>query len=149
MYILSNLSKSKLKGVHPDLIKVFTVAINNSPYDFRITHGVRTAEEQNRLYQIGRTIKGRKVTNCDGYIRKSNHQAKSDGLGYAVDIFICGAYVNGKYVKYTTSEGYDVKKLIPVAEHIKEVAKSLNIPITWGGDWKTFKDFPHFELKQK
>lgn len=146
MYKLSKLSKIKLQGVHPDLIKLFTEAIKKSPYDFRITHGVRTAEEQYKLYQIGRTIKGRKVTNCDGYIKKSNHQAKADGYGYAVDIFICGKYIDGKYIKYTTSEGYDVRKLILVAEHIKEVAKNLNIPITWGGDWKRFKDFPHFEL---
>ena len=29
---------------------------------------------------------------------------------------------------------------------IKETAKRLNIPITWGGDWK-MRDKPHIELK--
>lgn len=148
MFILSEKSLNKLKGVHPDVVTVFKESIKNSPYDFRITHGVRTAEEQNKLYQCGRTIKGLKVTNCDGYIKKSNHQAKNDGYGYAVDIFICGYVKDGKYIKTTSQEGYEYSKLKAVAEHIKAVAKSLNINISWGGDWTKFKDYPHFELRK-
>ena len=34
-----------------------------------------------------------------------------------------------------------------MAHKFKNVAKKLNIDITWGGDWKNFKDLPHFELK--
>lgn len=148
MFVLSDKSLEKLKGVHPDVVKVFKEAIKNSPYDFRITHGVRTAEEQNKLYQLGRTIKGSKVTNCDGYVKKSNHQPKVDGYGYAVDIFICGYVKDGKYIKTTSQEGYEYSKLKAVAEHVKAVAKKLNINISWGGDWKSFKDYPHFELRK-
>jgi len=147
MFVLSKASLEKLKGVHPDVVKLFKKAIKDSPYDFRITHGVRSPEEQNKLFQLGRTVKGKKVTNCDGYVIKSNHQPKSDGFGYAVDIFICGYVDNGKYVKTTSQEGYEYSKLKAVAEHIKLIAKRLGVNISWGGDWTRFKDYPHFELK--
>lgn len=147
MFILSDKSLEKLKGVHPDVVKVFKEAIKESPYDFRITHGVRSAEEQNELYQQGRTKPGKIVTKADGYTKKSNHQIKLDGYGHAVDIFVCGYVKNGKYIKTTTDEGYEYSKLKAVADHIKAIAKKLNINISWGGDWSKFKDYPHFELK--
>ena len=42
----------------------------------------------------------------------------------------------------------DTKRFDKLAEHIKKKAKQLNIPITWGGDWKTLVDMPHYELKR-
>jgi peptidoglycan L-alanyl-D-glutamate endopeptidase CwlK len=32
---------------------------------------------------------------------------------------------------------------------MKDAAKDLKVPITWGGDWTMFKDGPHFELNRK
>ncbi|WP_295608673.1 M15 family metallopeptidase [uncultured Lamprocystis sp.] len=29
---------------------------------------------------------------------------------------------------------------------MKQAAKDLSLPLVWGGDWKSFKDGPHFEL---
>ena len=139
-------SLDKMKKVHPKLIEVMKAAIENSPYDFRITDGARTAEEQFALYQIGRSKPGRIVTNCDGKRAKSNHQIKSDGFGHAVDIFPCGVIENGVYRKFTSEEGYDDKKLKLIANHILEVAKSKNVNVEWGGNWK-MHDTPHFELK--
>lgn len=147
-YAFSEQSLRLFKNVHPDLTKIMEEAIADSPYDFRITAGARTAEEQNALYQLGRTRAGNKVTNCDGYKSKSNHQIKADGFGYAVDIFICGKYdEQGNYIKFNTQEGYDFKKVKAVADHIKKIAKDKNIKVEWGGDWKGGWDSPHFELK--
>ena len=146
MYVLSKLSLEKMKNVHPKLVDVIKTAIENSPYDFRITAGARTAEEQNYLYQQGRTKAGQRVTNCDGYKAKSNHQIKSDGYGHAVDIFPCGIYENGVYRKFTTDEGYDDKKLKSIANHILAIAKSKNVNVECGGNWK-MHDTPNFELK--
>ena len=146
MYILGEKSKENLKGVHPQLVKLMTEAVKESPYDFRITQGVRTAAYQNSLYQQGRTTPRKIVTNCDGIKNKSNHQAKADGYGYAIDIFICGIVENGTYRKFTTVEGYDTKKMFAVAKHIKEIGQKLGIPVKWGGDWNKFKDYPHFEI---
>ena len=145
-YSLSQARLDKMKKVHPKLVEVMKAAIENSPFDFRITDGARTTEEQFALYQIGRSKPGRIVTNCDGKKAKSNHQIKSDGYGHAVDIFPCGVIENGEYRKFTSAEGYDEKKLKLIANHILAVAKSKNINIEWGGNWK-MNDTPHFELK--
>ena len=145
-YELSEMSKAYFKNVHPYLVEVITAAITDSPYDFRITAGARTAEEQNALYQMGRTRKGAIVTKADGYRNKSNHQIKADGYGHAVDIFVCGKYdENGNYVKFTSEQGYESSKMKEVADHIKATAKSLGLHIEWGGDWK-FYDSPHFQV---
>ena len=145
-YSFSQTSLDKMKKVHPKLVEVMKTAIENSPFDFRITDGARTAEEQFALYQIGRSKPGRIVTNCDGKKAKSNHQIKADGYGHAVDIFPCGVIENGVYRKFTSEEGYDEKKLKLIANHILAVAKSKNVNIEWGGNWK-MHDTPHFELK--
>jgi|GEM_PF-109236 len=153
MYSFSQESLDKMKKVHPKLVEVMKVAIVNSPFDFRITDGARTTEEQFALYQQGRTVlydkkgkKLKKVTNCDGKTFKSNHQLKSDGYGHAVDIFPCGVIENGVYRTFTSEEGYDDKKLKLIANHILAVAKSKKINVEWGGNWK-MHDTPHFELK--
>ena len=147
-YVLSEASIEKMKGVHPKLIELMKKAISDSPYDFKIVQGLRTAEYQNELYQQGRTKPGKIVTKLDGYSRKSNHQAKADGYGHAVDIAVCGHYdQNGNYVKYTTdAEMFDNKKLVEISRHVKAVAKDMGLDIVWGGDWKTLYDTPHYEL---
>lgn len=147
-YVLSDASIEKMKGVHPKLIDLMKKAISDSPYDFKIVQGLRTAEYQNSLYQQGRTKPGKIVTKLDGYSRKSNHQAKADGYGHAVDIAVCGHYdQNGDYVKYMTdAEMFDNKKLVEISRHVKAVAKEMGLEIVWGGDWKTLYDTPHYEL---
>ena len=146
VYSFSQTSLDKMKKVHPKLVEVMKEAIKNSPFDFRITDGARTAEEQFALYEKGRTKSGPKVTNCDGYKAKSNHQIKSDGYGYAVDIFPCGILENGVYRKFTSDEGYDDKKLKIISEHILKIAKEKGVNVEWGGNWK-MHDTPHFEIK--
>jgi peptidoglycan L-alanyl-D-glutamate endopeptidase CwlK len=36
-----------------------------------------------------------------------------------------------------------------LAAVVKDAAKAENVPIQWGGDWRTFKDGPHWELPWK
>lgn len=133
----SKRSIDNLKGVHPDLVKLMTEAIKDSPVDFTITEGVRTAERQQMLFK-----QRPKVTNVDGIIKKSNHQVKSDGYGHAVDLY---PFYNGS-VQVQDKEVIPKLKLIAV--HIKSAAKCLGISITWGGDFKSLHDPPHFELKK-
>jgi peptidoglycan L-alanyl-D-glutamate endopeptidase CwlK len=138
MYSFGSKSKLALAGVHPNLVKVLTAAIVDSPIDFTINEGVRSLATQQKYYASGRTKKGPIITNADGVRNKSNHQVKADGYGHAVDLY---PFVNGQ-VKYD-----DEKDLKIIAAHIKETGSKLGIPITWGGDWRTIIDFPHFELK--
>src|SRR3712207_8950492 len=97
-YRFSEESLKKLAGVHPDLVLFMKELISVSNLDFKITAGMRTAGQQNHLYQQGRTRRGVIVTRCDGYKYPSNHQEKIDGYGYAADVCI---------LKYTTKGDID------------------------------------------
>lgn len=44
--------------------------------------------------------------------------------------------------------GYNsIKEFYKMATYIMMAANELEIPIQWGGHWRNFKDYPHFELK--
>lgn len=97
-----------------------------------VVQGLRTIEDQQRLYAQGRTTPGPVVTNCDGVVKRSNHQGTPDhydGLGRAVD---CVFWVEGK----VSWEG-------PWSLY-GETAKDLGL--VWGGEWKSLPDRPHIEL---
>lgn len=144
---LSERSEKTLLGVHPDLVRLVKAAIENTPVDFTVVQGVRTAEYQNGLYQQGRTKPGIKVTDKDGYKKKSNHQAKADGYGHAVDIYpFYDGIVQTGYGLDKAAEKVLIARQILLGSHIKAEAKRLKISITWGGDWKSLVDRPHFEL---
>jgi len=131
-------SLKNLIGVHPKLVLLMRTSILTTPIDFTIVEGVRTAKRQNELYKQGRSLPGSIVTTKDGYTKKSNHQPKSDGYCYAVDLY---PYVNGG-ISYQSPKAQKI-----IADHIKAVAKELNIKIVCGIDWKNPFDPPHFELK--
>lgn len=146
MYQFGKRSLDNLVGVHPNLVKVLKASITDSPVDFTITEGVRTIEKQQEYYSWGRTKKNpntgkmTKVTYADGIKRKSKHQPKDDGYGYAVDLypyFDDKVQVQGDAVVIALEE---------IANHIKKKAKELGIKIVWGGDWKKPYDPPHFQL---
>ena len=119
-YRLSQKSIDRLSGVHPDLVAVVKRAIEITECDFAVLEGVRSLARQEQLVKAGasQTMKGRHLT------------------GHAVDL---GAYVNG-------SVRWDWSLYHIIAKAMKQAATELNTPITWGGDWKTFPDGPHFEL---
>lgn len=120
MFILGTVSKNNLKGVHPDLVKVVERAISLSTIDFRVIEGLRSKARQIELVNKGasKTLNSRHIT------------------GHAVDVVaLIGGDVRWDWPLYDK-----------IAKAFKQAAKELNIPIVWGGDWKTFKDGPHFEL---
>lgn len=142
MYKLSQNSLNKLDKIHPKLVATLKKAIGESPFDFIIVQGYRTAEYQNSLYQQGRTKPGARVTNCDGYIKKSNHQAKPDGYGYAIDFGIYDPTKEGK-IDWNTLSKYQ-----KVARHIQLIGREFGLMLDWGGTWKSIKDNPHIEIKK-
>ncbi len=117
---LSTASNAKFNGVHPDLVRVVHRALQLSPIDFGISEGLRSMERQLQLKKAGasKTLNSRHLT------------------GHAVDVM---AYV-GKEVRWD----WPLYEQIAVA--FKQAAAELDVPITWGGDWTTLKDGPHFEL---
>lgn len=126
---------SKLDGVHPILrIKVERIlqAMSELGFQMMVFEGIRSTERQKKLYAQGRTAPGNIVTNADGVIKKSNHQVKDDGYGYAVDcVFL-------EKNKPTWSLQYPWKLYGAMVE-----SQGLN----WGGSWKSITDLPHAELK--
>lgn len=136
---LSKRSKKYLSGVNKNLIKLIERVIKKSPFDFGIPQygGMRTAQEQNNLFH-----KIPKVTQLDGFKKKSYHQT-----GNAFDIFI---FYDGKAVWAGHEEKY-----MAVWKVIEEEFNSMKVEgifsenefIQWGGNWKRFKDYPHFQMK--
>lgn len=139
-YKFGERSLKNLEGVHPNLVRIMKESIVNSPVDFTIVEGLRTTKRQQELYAQGRTKPGPKVTNADGVKNKSNHQAKPDGFGHAVDIY--PFFLGQVQVQHKDT----IKNLKQISDHIKLTAKRLGLVITWGGDWKNPYDPPHFEL---
>lgn len=117
---LSQKSLDRMSGVHPDLVAVVKRAIEITEVDFAVLEGVRSVARQEQLIKAGasQTMKSRHLT------------------GHAVDL---GAYVNG-------SVRWDWPLYDKIALAMKAAAIELQVSLEWGGDWRSFKDGPHFQL---
>jgi len=120
VYKLSNRSLRRLQGIHPDLKRVVKRAIKLTEVDFTVLEGLRTLRRQRLLVEKGasRTMRSRHLT------------------GHAVDL---GAYVAGQV-------RWDWPLYYKIADAMKLAAKKEGVNIEWGGDWKSFKDGPHYQL---
>lgn len=120
-------AEKKLQGVHP-LVAAKARQLIEQAYKERInviiTQGLRTIEEQNELYAQGRTKPGKIVTNAKGGYSYHN-------FGLAFDFAILNA--DGS-VNWNVDEKW---------KRVGAIGKSLGLE--WGGDWKNFKDYPHFQ----
>tara|TARA_R110000868_G_scaffold5755_2_gene33862 strand:- start:1417 stop:1797 length:381 start_codon:yes stop_codon:yes gene_type:complete len=123
MYKLDERSQLRLKGVHPDLVKVVEHAIDISTINFTVLEGLRTPDRQKLLRDAGasQTLNSRHIT------------------GHAVDL---GALVDGEV-------RWDWPLYHKIAAAMKQAAQELKVAIVWGGNWRTFKDGPHFELDRR
>ena len=134
---LSKRSADRLDGVLPILKKIFIEGVKDSPYDFGIpgTGGLRTDQDQIDMYAIGRTVKMNRTPVT--WTLNSNHKAKADGFGYAVDIY---AYIGGK-------ASWNMRYLKPIARHLQKFAlENYDVTLEWGYDlWR--KDGAHFQIK--
>jgi len=120
---LSKRSLDRMVGVHPQLVAVVKRAIEITEVDFVVLEGLRTRERQVELVAKGasKTMNSRHIT------------------GHAVDI---GAWVAG-------TVRWDWPLYYKLADAMKQAAKELNVDMEWGGDWRTFKDGPHYQLSRK
>ena len=125
---LSASSLQKLSGVHPDLVRVVKRAALMSDIDFTVMEGTRSVAQQKL-----NVAKGVSTT------MNSRHIPGKDGLAHAVDLV---PIVGGK-------ASWDWKVYYQFEPIVKAAAKFENVPIEWGGDWKTFKDGPHYQLPFK
>ena len=123
MFKLGKRSVERLQGVKTDLVRVVERAIELSTVDFTVLEGLRSPERQQTLVASGasQTLNSRHIT------------------GHAVDL---GAWVDNQV-------DWSWPLYHQIANAMKAAANELGIPIVWGGDWKTFKDGPHFELDRR
>ncbi|MED3562791.1 M15 family metallopeptidase [Bacillus xiapuensis] len=98
-----------------------------------ITDGFRSAEDQDQLYQKGRTTAGTIVTNARGGESYHNY-------GLAVDFALKTSSGNVIW-----DRNYDGNQNgIPDWNEVVAIAKNLGFQ--WGGDWAQFKDYPHLQM---
>ena len=120
---LSERSRTRLQGVHPDLAGVVLEALATSPIDFMVTEGLRSPRRQAELVRAGasRTLNSRHLT------------------GHAVDL---AAFVDG-------AVRWDWPLYPRIAQAMKAAARRRGVALVWGGDWPRLRDGPHFELDRK
>jgi peptidoglycan L-alanyl-D-glutamate endopeptidase CwlK len=114
-------SLAELEGVHPSLVAVVKRAIELTTQDFTVFDGLRTIEEQKE------------------HVRKGNSQTmKSKHLeGRAVDLV---PWINNG------PRWEPLSAFAPIATAMRAAAKELGVPLEYGGDWVSFKDYPHWQL---
>ena len=131
--MFDEITLNRIKLLHPNYreqIRLWYLEINKKlpkGVRLRFTHTYRSIEEQNKLYN-----QRPKVTNAKGGQSIHNY-------GLAFDIVILFDKDNNGTFE-TASFKVD-KYWLQVAEFFKSKG------FVWGGDWQTFKDYPHFEVK--
>ncbi|PTQ59350.1 peptidoglycan L-alanyl-D-glutamate endopeptidase CwlK [Sphingomonas aurantiaca] len=104
------------------------------PHSIRIISGTRTYAEQDALYAIGRTTQLNRSPVTNAKAGRSNHN-----FGIAWDIGIFSA--DGRYMTGAT------KADVTAYRNLAAMVKAKLPAIEWGGDWKTFPDAPHYQLR--
>ena len=106
---LSQRSLDKMKGVDDTLVKVVKEAINLTKVDFGVTFGLRTVEEQQKLFDSGRS-----------QTMKSKHLD-----GRAVDL-----------VAYFGSDvSWELNVYDEICDAMAEAARRNTLAIKWGAAW--------------
>ena len=141
---LTPASYARLKGVHPDLVRVVMRCAEDwaeADTGFIVTCGVRTLEEQKILKAKGasRTLRSRHIPAANGY-------------SHAVDL---ACTIKGQV-------RWDWNLYVRLAVRMRLAAKKEKVLVEWGGSWtllsdlpttitsanlsKSFPDGPHFQL---
>lgn len=118
-----------LAKVHPDLVKVI-LAASQTEQPFQVVYGIRTPKAEAQAVASGHST-----------TMHSRHlpQPGQHNLSCAVDV----AALSGGHINWNSS-AYPA-----IAIEVKAAAAALGIPVEWGGDWVSFKDWGHFQLPWK
>lgn len=130
VFRFGNRSVDRMDNVDNMLVECAIKALSKANYDMTIPWmgGVRTKEEQNKLYLKGNS-------KADGYNKKSYHQS-----GQALDIIPVDGYGNIKAFRHFAKHMFATWQLMIYSGE----AKGL---LYWGGHWSSFLDLPHYEIR--
>ena len=129
---LSPSSRAKLEGVHTDLVRIFLTCLYqiSEEQDISVLCGVRTREEQAAHYASGAS-----------QTMDSKHLIQEDGTAHALDL--------GVWIPAIRGVSDDIEDYKALNLSMQQAALKLRLPfLTWGGDWTSFRDGPHFELPE-
>jgi peptidoglycan L-alanyl-D-glutamate endopeptidase CwlK len=117
--------EDRLATVTPQLADVVRKAATYLDFDLLVVEGARTVERQRELVAKGasKTMNSKHIPDLTGYAR-------------AVDL---APQIGGQ-------ARWDWPLFPTIAKAMKRAAAELGVPVVWGGDWRTFRDGPHFEL---
>lgn len=143
MATLTPSARDRLKGVHPDLVRVVVRCFEECPFQLIVAEGVRTKERQAFLYASGRTRPGPILTGT----LNSRHIPGEDGFGKAVDLLPVDPVTRSVPQR-------DRTLYVSMAQYMMAAAKAERVAIRWGADWdrdgvsyeRGEYDGPHFEL---
>lgn len=125
MFKYSKKSLENLNSCDEKLIRLFSEAIKTSPMDMTILSGYRGKKEQDRLQLEGHS---------QLIFPRSMHNKKPS---LAVDV-----------IPYPI-HWEKIEQFRILSYHIKIIAWKLDIKVDFGGDWKNFVDWPHWQLVQE
>lgn len=120
MPIFSARSRANLITCHVDLQRLFEEVIRE--VDLAIICGHRSRADQDKALR-------------DGFSETQWPKSKHNVLpSLAVDCVPCPV------------DWHDIDRFVEASAIIKLTATRLDIRVRWGGDFKTWKDYPHWEL---
>lgn len=118
---LSATSIRRMSGVDPRLVAVIKTAAKISDVPFQVSEGLRTRERQAYLVKTG----------------KSKTMNSYHLRGKAVDLV---AMPRG-------TVSWNLSDYRRINTFVQKAAKAAGVTITWGGNWKTIVDGPHWQLE--
>lgn len=129
---MDSVSEARLQLVCPTLADKIhqmadILALDNPPIHFRVTQGLRTWQEQGMLYAQGRSTPGKIVTNA--------------GPGDSWHNFGCGVDV-APFLSDTNVIDWNIEH--PIWQRM--IAVGVSLGLTTGSTFRTFPDYPHFQL---
>lgn len=139
-----------ITDLHPDVQRMARCAIvgwREAGLDVLITCTFRSAQEQAELYAIGRTKPGRIVTNARP--GQSSHNFRLDGRPASLALDVVPRRDGKTLVWGTKGNGIDDDPTddhtddLELWQRVAVVAKGCGL--AWSGEWKTFRELPHFE----
>lgn len=138
---LTTRSINRLGAVHPSL-KEYTIELLRRCYQegilVQISSGFRSNEDQAYIYGQGRPnyIWNGKVYGSKGSIVSNAPPGTSiHNYGLAIDYFLVSD--DGNKSLWTVNDKW---------KRVAAIAKSMGFE--WGGDWKSFKDYPHLQYNK-
>lgn len=119
----SERSHKHLVQLHPYLQCICNEAILD--YDYTIICSVRNKADQEEAFNL--------------------HRSKAH-FGQSPHNYTPALAFDAIPYPFAEKDWENIPRFIEMAEAICKAAHTVGIPIIWGGSWKSFKDYPHFEL---